>query len=163
MDVCDQRLADSASRHSFLGGSDARNLGDREAAMQRLWPGKRGEGQSEDLSSKPGPPQPCDGARTKPAASPVRAAHAEFVAALAGYPPGMTLHADAIDLEDRAHHLSGVFTVLSVYVAVILDDTAQNVPGGLDLPDAEGALADLASDLTGTIQYAADGLAGRIA
>jgi hypothetical protein len=53
-----------------------------------------------------------------------------------------------------------VLSALSVYLAVILDDTAQNVPGGLDLRDAEGILADLASDLTGTIQHAADGMAG---
>jgi hypothetical protein len=46
---------------------------------------------------------------------------------------------------------------------VILDDTAQNVPGGLDLRDVEAVLADLASDVTGTIQYAADRLAGRVA
>jgi predicted phage-related endonuclease len=43
---------------------------------------------------------------------------------------------------------------------MILDDTAQNVPGGLDLPDTEAVLADLASDVTGTIQLAADEMAG---
>ena len=56
-----------------------------------------------------------------------------------------------------------VLGLLSTYVAVILDDTAQNVPGGFDLRDAEAILTDLASDLTGTIQHAADGLAGRVA
>jgi hypothetical protein len=54
-----------------------------------------------------------------------------------------------------------VFAALSVYVALILDDTAQNVPGSLDLRDAEGLLADLASDMTGAIQHAADDMAGR--
>jgi hypothetical protein len=48
-------------------------------------------------------------------------------------------------------------------VAVVLDDTAQNVPGRLDLRDAEAILADLASDVTGTIQRAADDMAGRVA
>ena len=104
------------------------------------------------------------GACAKPSTSPVRAAHAEFVAALAGHPPRpIPLDADAIDLEDRADHLDKVFSALSVYVAVILDDTAQNVPGRLDLRDAEGVLADLASDLTGAIQHAADDMAGRLA
>ena len=71
-----------------------------------------------------------DGASAKPSASPVRAAHAEFVAALAGHPPRpIPIDADAIDLEDRADHLDKVFGALSVYVAVILDDTAQNIPG----------------------------------
>jgi hypothetical protein len=54
-----------------------------------------------------------------------------------------------------------VLGALSVYVAVILDDTVQNVPGGLDLPDAEAVLADLASDVTGAIQRAAEDMTGR--
>ncbi len=92
----------------------------------------------------------------------VCAAYAKFVAALAGHPPRpIPLEADAIDLEDRADHLNTVLRALSVYVAMILDDTAQNVPGSFDLRDAEGVLADLASDLTGTIQHAADDMAGR--
>jgi hypothetical protein len=94
----------------------------------------------------------------------VRVAHAEFVAALAGHPPRpIPIYADVLDLEDRADHLDKVLGALSVYVAVILDDTAQNVPGTLDLRDAEAVLADLASDLTGAIQYAADDMAGRVA
>ena len=48
-----------------------------------------------------------------------------------------------------------------VYVTVILDDTAQNVPGSLDLPNIETVLADLASDVTGAIQQVADDMAGR--
>ena len=95
---------------------------------------------------------------------PVRAAHAEFVAAVTGQPPRtIPLDADAIDLEDRAEHLEKVFGAFSVYVAVILDDTAQNIPGSLDLRDAEGLIADLASDLTGAIQQAADDMAWRVA
>src|SRR5258708_2325018 len=142
-------------RCSFIGGSDARVLmgEDDEQALQRLWLEKQGEAEPLDLSRKP-----------KPSDSPVEAAHAEFVAALAKHPPRpIPIDADAIDLEDRAEHLSKVLSALLVYVAEILDDTAQNVPGGLDLRDAEGLLADLAADLTGTIQYAADDLAGRIA
>jgi hypothetical protein len=116
------------------------------------------------LSGEPRPSQPCDRAGAKPPASPVRAAHAEFIAALAGHPPRpIPLDADAIDLEDRADHLNKVLVALSVYVTVILDDTAQNVPGGLDLSYIEAVLADLASDVTGTIQHAADEMAGRVA
>jgi hypothetical protein len=124
----------------------------------------RGAAQPDHLTGKPSPNQPRDSGSAKPPVSPVRAAHAEFVAALTGHPPRpIPIVADPIDLEDRAGHLSKVLSVLSVYVSVILDDTAQNLPGGLDLRDAEGSLADLASDLTGIIQQAADGLAGRIA
>jgi hypothetical protein len=96
--------------------------------------------------------------------TPVRVAHAEFVATLAGHPPRpIPVDADGIDLEDRADHLDKVLSALSVYLTLILDDTAQNVPGGLDLPPIEAVLADLAADLTGAIQHAADGMAGRIA
>jgi predicted phage-related endonuclease len=45
------RLADSVSRRSFIGGSDARIImGNDEAALIRLWREKRGEAEPEDLS-----------------------------------------------------------------------------------------------------------------
>src|SRR5215467_3711473 len=45
------RLADSISRRSFIGGSDARIImGNDEAALVRLWREKRGEVEPEDLS-----------------------------------------------------------------------------------------------------------------
>jgi predicted phage-related endonuclease len=45
------RLADSMSRRSFIGGSDARIImGNDEAALVRLWREKRGEAAPEDLS-----------------------------------------------------------------------------------------------------------------
>jgi hypothetical protein len=104
------------------------------------------------------------GASAKPSTNPVRAAHAEFAAALAGHPPWpLPLYADATDLEDRADHLKKVLDALSVYVTAILDDTAQNVPGGLDLHSIDALLSDLASDVTGTIQRAADAMSGRVA
>jgi hypothetical protein len=93
----------------------------------------------------------------------VAAAHAEFLAALASHPPRpIPIDADSIDLHDRAEHLSVVFSGLAAYLAIVLDDTAQNAPGGLDLTDADAILADLASDLTGAIQNAADEMAGRV-
>jgi hypothetical protein len=96
--------------------------------------------------------------------SPVCAAHAELVAAIAGRPPRtIPLDADALDLEDRAAHLCKVFEALSAYMAVILDDIAQNVPGKLDLPDVEAHLADLAADVVGTIERAAEDMRGWIA
>ncbi|MGA3311193.1 MAG: hypothetical protein ABSD08_21695 [Xanthobacteraceae bacterium] len=44
-----------------------------------------------------------------------------------------------------------VLNALSVYVTAILDDTAQHVPGGLDLRYIDALLSDLVSDVTGTI------------
>jgi hypothetical protein len=152
-------------RCSFIGDSDAPVIiGGDENAPLRLWPEKRGAAEPEEFSGKPGPSQPCDRASAKPSASPVRAAHSEFVATLAGHPPRtIPIDADAIDLEDRAEHLDKLLGALSVYLTVILDDTAQNTPGRLDLRDAEAILADLASDLSGTIRLAAHGMAGRLA
>jgi putative phage-type endonuclease len=46
------KIADSATRRSFIGGSDARIImGSDEAALIRLWREKRGEVGPEDLSS----------------------------------------------------------------------------------------------------------------
>ena len=73
------------------------------------------------------------------------------------------INADAADLEDRADHLEKVLHALSVYVTAILDDTVQNVLGGLDLRQVDALLSDLTSDVTGTIQRAADSMAGRVA
>jgi hypothetical protein len=96
--------------------------------------------------------------------SPVRAAHAEFVTVLAGQPPWpMPLFADASDLEDRADHVKKVLDAVSAYVTAILDDTAQNVPGGFDLRQVDALLSDLASEAAGTIQGAADALAEEVA
>jgi hypothetical protein len=107
---------------------------------------------------------PIPGVIGNPRTSSVWAAHAKFLDALAGHPPRpITVDADAIDLEERADHLDKLLGALSVYLTVILDDTAQNSSGRLDLRDAEAILADLGSDLSGTIQLAADCMAGRVA
>ena len=103
------------------------------------------------------------GASAIPCTNHVRAAHAEFVAELADNPPRpIPVWADAADVQDRADHVEGVLTALSAHLTTILDDTAQNIPGGLDLRFIDALLADLASDVTGTIQRAADAMAGRI-
>src|SRR5580700_10224172 len=88
------------SRRAFIGGSDTRiTIGNDERVLVRLRQEKRGEAE----------PEPRDSGSAKPSDSPVLAAHAEFVAALAGHPPRtIPLDADAIDLEDRANHLNTV-------------------------------------------------------
>jgi hypothetical protein len=161
-----RRIADSIPRRSFADGSDAGiMMGDDEAIPLRLWWVDRGEADPEDLHGDRHPTQPCDRASIKPATSPVLLSHVEFVAAVAGLcPRTIPLDNDAIDLELRADHLNKVLSALSVYLVGILDDTAQNIPGRVDFGDIRAALLDLASDLTGTIQLAADTMAaGRIA
>jgi hypothetical protein len=51
MNIHNKRIADSASRRDFVGGSDARIImGQDEKALIRLWQEKRGEVGPEDLS-----------------------------------------------------------------------------------------------------------------
>jgi hypothetical protein len=51
MSVYSARIADSASRRSFIGGSDARiSMGQDEKALVRLWQEKRGEGGHQGFS-----------------------------------------------------------------------------------------------------------------
>src|SRR5262245_23139904 len=51
MDMHIQRIADSAGRRSFIGGSDAPIImGDNEPDLLRLWHEKRGEIEPENLS-----------------------------------------------------------------------------------------------------------------
>src|SRR5271163_288466 len=52
MNIPIKRVADSASRRDFIGGSDARIImGQDEKALIRLWQEKRGEVEPEDLST----------------------------------------------------------------------------------------------------------------
>ena len=103
-----------------------------------------------------------DGAKTF--VNPVQAAHAEFVAALAGHHPRpLPVDTDAGDVADRADHLNKVLKTVSAYVVAVLDDTAKNVPGGLDLRQIDALLSDLVSEVSGTLQQAVEVLAGKVA
>ena len=90
--------------------------------------------------------------------NPVRAAHTEFVAALAGNVPH-PIHSDghSEDLEGRADHLEKVFAALHVYLTAIIADTAHNIPGGrLDRRYLDNLVHDLSSDALGVIRNAAE-------
>jgi hypothetical protein len=160
-----QACTESSRNHRLLiGGPQAQVItGVEQRPLMRPGSQVASKAESVDISGKPLRSQSRDLACAEKS-NPVCAAHAEFVSILAGHPPRLIpLQADALDFEDRADHLNTVLSALSVYVTVILDDTAQNVPGSLDLRDAEAVLTDLRSDVTGAIQYAADGMAGRVA
>jgi len=91
-------------------------------------------------------------------------AHAAFVGALLRNPPHpIPVDARAIDCVDRADHLTEVLNAVSLYVAAILDDTAQNVPGGLDRRPIVSLLADLVSEVTGTLRQGAAAFPGEMA
>jgi hypothetical protein len=178
-----------ANRRVFFSRSDARIVAGDDGDLIRLWREKRGKVEPKDLSGNlivrfgavaEDPNRPwCElntshvvtevQRRDQPPKStthvgrPMAVAYTEFLDGLARCPPRpILIEADSIDLQDRADHLSAVFGGLTAYLAVVLDDTAQNAPGGLDLTDAEAILADLASDLTGAILNAADEMAGRV-
>jgi hypothetical protein len=71
------------------------------------------------------------GGRPDQSTSPVRLAHTEFVAAVAGnVPHPIYADVDSDDLDDRADHLEKVFAALHVYLTAIIADTARNVLGG---------------------------------
>ena len=107
---------------------------------------------------------PITDAGRKPYTKPGRAPYVEFVTALAGhFPRAIPIYADAVDLEDRADHLNKVLAARSSYLSAILDDAAQNVPGGLDLRQIDALFSDLASHVRGILQRAVEGVAGRVA
>ena len=90
--------------------------------------------------------------------NPVRVAHTEFVAALAGNVPH-PIHSDrdSEDLEGRADHLEKVFAALHVYLTAIIADTAHNIPGGsLDRRYLDNVFQDLSADALGVIRNAAE-------
>ena len=90
--------------------------------------------------------------------NPVRAAHSEFVAALAGNVPH-PIHSDAgsEDLEGRADHLERVFAALHVYLTAIIPDMAQTIPGvALDHRYLDNLFQDLSADALRVIRNAAE-------
>jgi hypothetical protein len=89
-----------------------------------------------------------------------RAAHTEFVAAIAGNPPP-PIRSKAQDLERRADHLQRVFAALHVYATAIVAEIGEKIPGSkvdrhyLDSlfqqfsADASGIILDAAAELRG--------------
>jgi hypothetical protein len=90
--------------------------------------------------------------------NPVRAAHTEFIAVLAGnVPHPIYANMDSEDLDGRADHLEKVFAALHVYLTAIIADTAQNIPGGtLDRRYLNNLFNDLSADALGVIRNAAE-------
>src|SRR5215471_11399046 len=89
--------------------------------------------------------------------SPVRLAHTEFIAALAGtVPHPIYAGANADDLDGRADHLEKLFAALHAYLAVIMADTAENMSGGaLDGRYIDDLFQDLSADAVAAVRKAA--------
>jgi hypothetical protein len=90
--------------------------------------------------------------------SPVRLAHTDFVAALAGnVPHPIYADVDSVDLDGRADHLEKVFAALHVYLTAIIADMAQDVPGGaLDPHYLDNLFRDWSADALCMIRNAAE-------
>jgi hypothetical protein len=98
------------------------------------------------------------GGRPDQSTSPVRLAHTELIAALAGNVPH-TIYAEANsdDLDGRAEHLEKVFEALHAYLTIVVSDTAQNIPGGtLNRSCLDHVFRDLSADALCVIRHAAD-------
>ena len=90
-------------------------------------------------------------ARPPKSTSPVRRAHTEFVAALAGNAPDpIYADVDSDDLEGRADHLEKVFAALHVYLTA---HTAQNM---LDRRYFDSVSQDLSADALCVTRNAAE-------
>ena len=90
--------------------------------------------------------------------NPVRLAHTEFVATLAGNAPDpIYADVDSEDLDGRADHLEKVLAALHVYLTAIIADTAHNIPGGaLDRRYLDNLFRDLSADALAIIRNAAE-------
>ena len=87
----------------------------------------------------------------------VRAAHTEFVAALAGNAPH-PIRSDANweALEGRADHLEKTIAALHVYLSAIIAESAEDIPAStLDRRYLDGLFQQFSADVLGAIRDAA--------
>ena len=86
----------------------------------------------------------------------VRAAHTEFVAALAGNAPH-PIRSDANweALEGRADHLEKTIAALHVYLSAIIAESAEDIPAStLDRRYLDGLFQQFSADVLGAIRDA---------
>src|SRR6516225_8858688 len=89
--------------------------------------------------------------------SPVRLAHTEFVAALAGNAPH-PIRSDAYSeaLEGRADHLEKTIAALHVYLSAIIAEAAEDIPASiLDRRYLDGLFQQFSADVLCAIRDAA--------
>ena len=87
----------------------------------------------------------------------VRAAHTEFVAALAGNAPH-PIRSDANweTLEGRADHLEKTIAALHVYLSAIIAESAEDIPAStLDRRYLDGLFQQFSAEVLGAIRDAA--------
>jgi hypothetical protein len=98
-----------------------------------------------------------------PSTIPIRVVHTDFIERLTRHPPrAIPVDSFPRGLEDRAQQVKGLFAVISGYLEALLDGTAQNISGGIGRRQIDALFCDLASEVSGILQKAADDLAGRV-
>jgi hypothetical protein len=93
----------------------------------------------------------------------VRAAHTEFVAAVAGNAPH-PIRSDANweALEGRADHLEKTIAALHIYVSAIIAETARDIPANtLDRRNPDGLFQQFSANVLGAIRDAAAEMRGQ--
>ena len=88
----------------------------------------------------------------------VQDAYSRFVAAITATTPHYVgCCADALDIEERAQHVSEVLDAVERYLGhVIRDTSASSARHVADMRDAADQLSDCASDVAGTMHAAAN-------
>jgi hypothetical protein len=87
--------------------------------------------------------------------NPVRAAHTEFVTALAGNAPH-PIRSDANWEARRADHLEKTIAALHVYLSAIIAESAEDIPAStLDRRYLDGLFQQFSADVLGAIRDAA--------
>jgi hypothetical protein len=82
---------------------------------------------------------------------------------LAEHPPYPTpINAHGADLEGRAEHLHDLLAGTSAYLTLLLGEAIENVPEPVDLRMINALLADLRSEVAGTLRQASYALPGRL-
>ena len=97
-----------------------------------------------------------------PTSTSPRAAHTEFVAAIAGNPPPLIRSTpNAEYLERRADHLQSIFAALHVYATAIIMEIAEKIPGSkVDHHYLDSLFQQFSADASGIILDAAAELGG---
>jgi hypothetical protein len=64
--------------------------------------------------------------------------------------------AGGTDLDERARHAGAIFIAVGEYIDALMDDTDANLSSRLDMRYIRGRLRDLAADVRGEIEEAAE-------
>jgi hypothetical protein len=107
---------------------------------------------------------PITGASAQPSTSPIGGTQPRLITCLLGHLlRSIPVNYHDLDFEQHTDHLCPAVQALTVYKSAILEDTAKNARGDLELCQVIALLVDLRSELSGVFQHSGRDLVGRIA